>query len=37
MTLDETRAWAAEWRRKLEATGVDFGDSTELIAEDRMR
>ena len=34
---DEFRARAEQWQKKLAATGVKFGDSAELIREDRDR
>lgn len=37
MKWDEFRAQAEQWQKKLAATGVKFGDSAELIHEDRDR
>jgi plasmid stability protein len=37
MTWSEFRSKARQWQERLAATGVQFGDSAELIREDRER
>ncbi len=37
VSMEEARAIAEKWRKRLAATGKKFSDSAELIREDRER